>query len=99
LAYGKTQLTYYPQIGYGSLDFWQPFYQEKGWSPTAAASRGKKVWWLLPVDDYYNGLPRSVKNLPRNYGLLNTSYSNVRSLPAAGRLRNQPRLASAQDDN
>jgi len=38
LAYGKKQLTYYPQIGYSSLDFWQPFYQEKGWSPTAAVA-------------------------------------------------------------
>jgi hypothetical protein len=31
------------QGDYASLDFWQPFYQEKGWSHTVAASRGKVV--------------------------------------------------------
>jgi hypothetical protein len=46
-SYARIAVVSFMQGDYASLDFWQPFYQEKGWSPTAAASRGKIVCWIL----------------------------------------------------
>jgi hypothetical protein len=60
LAYGKKQLTYYPQIGYGSLDFCGTLDQAKVPRVSPPISRGKDVCWVF-ILTY-----RLVSHLPKN---------------------------------
>ncbi|RYD69367.1 MAG: hypothetical protein EOP55_24070 [Sphingobacteriales bacterium] len=39
-------MTYGPQLGNVSLDFWLPFHQGKGKSHSVAANRGEKELWV-----------------------------------------------------
>ena len=48
-SYAIIAVVSFMQGDYASLDFWQPFYQEKGWSATAAI-RGKVVYRVLQLE-------------------------------------------------